>query len=298
MIKGDKDATAMWEQIPNAFRMKILNNVFCHHCNRTQSLGDAFARLSKGYLALNGVCTGCGFELDRYIDLNSSKDFEAFPIQDYQRLQRLAAYPKGGKTARLIDGLLKLGLEEHGIWDPHDEQNLITGDLYDLIYEDVFAAGARRCWEMEQVVPGDKLDSFDEHDDPILLGGLIRAQSGNDAAIAHYKSLIEADPRCIDAYAHIGNIFYDLEGSRAITQAKVYYKKGVSIALSSIGDRVHDVFAWGFVNNRPFLRCLHGFGLCFLKKNKRSDAFAIFKHMLLLNPFDNQGVRMIISDLL
>ncbi len=126
----------------------------------------------------------------------------------------------------------------------------------------------------------------------------IHEEQGFNAALAHFKELIKIDNRCIDAYAHIGNMYFNLKGGRAHNVAKSYYKQGVAIGLQAIGDRLNDVFPWGMINNRPFLRCIEGFGLCFLKQDKIADALDIFKQMLLLNPIDNQGVRFIISDYL
>jgi hypothetical protein len=49
-------------------------------------------------------------------------------------------------------------------------------------------------------------------------------------------------------------------------------------------------------DNRPFLRCLHGQGLCLWRLGQTHAALAVFERMLWLNPSDNQGVRLLIDD--
>lgn len=51
---------------------------------------------------------------------------------------------------------------------------------------------------------------------------------------------------------------------------------------------------WGRIDNRPFLRCMHGFGVCLWRLTRRKEAETIFERMLWLNPSDNQGVRFLL----
>lgn len=51
----------------------------------------------------------------------------------------------------------------------------------------------------------------------------------------------------------------------------------------------------GWINNRPFLRCMHGYGLCLWRLCRFEEAACIFDGMLWLNPSDNQGVRFVID---
>jgi hypothetical protein len=54
---------------------------------------------------------------------------------------------------------------------------------------------------------------------------------------------------------------------------------------------------WGWIDNRPFLRCLHGYGLCLWRLDRVEEAARVFGRMLWLNPSDNQGVRFLIDDI-
>jgi hypothetical protein len=52
---------------------------------------------------------------------------------------------------------------------------------------------------------------------------------------------------------------------------------------------------WGWIDNRPFLRCMHGFALCLWRLGRFEEAGRVFDRMLWLNPSDNQGVRFVID---
>jgi hypothetical protein len=51
------------------------------------------------------------------------------------------------------------------------------------------------------------------------------------------------------------------------------------------------VLSWSLIDNRPFLRCLHGAGICAWRLGDHDAAAAIFRKMLWLNPGDHQGAR-------
>lgn len=52
---------------------------------------------------------------------------------------------------------------------------------------------------------------------------------------------------------------------------------------------------WGLVDNRPFLRCLHGVGIANWRLGDLRVAEAAFTKMLWLNPGDNQGARFCLA---
>lgn len=64
----------------------------------------------------------------------------------------------------------------------------------------------------------------------------------------------------------------------------------------SLGDDFTGVLPWGFIDNRLFLRCMHGCGLCLWRLRRFDEAEHIFEKMLWLNPSDNQGVRFFIDE--
>lgn len=66
---------------------------------------------------------------------------------------------------------------------------------------------------------------------------------------------------------------------------------GVTIGELTLGANFDGVLAWGLIDNRPFLRCLHGMGISWWRLGERDQAAAIFRRILWLNPSDNQGAR-------
>ena len=58
----------------------------------------------------------------------------------------------------------------------------------------------------------------------------------------------------------------------------------------------HGLLRWGHIYNRPFLRCLHGYGLCLWRMGRLQQARQVFERILSLNPNDNQGARFCWED--
>jgi Flp pilus assembly protein TadD len=64
----------------------------------------------------------------------------------------------------------------------------------------------------------------------------------------------------------------------------------------SLGAAFDGILLWRMIENRPFLRCLHGYGLCLWRAGDFDGAYRVFRRMLWLNPPDNQGARCLIAD--
>ena len=75
-----------------------------------------------------------------------------------------------------------------------------------------------------------------------------------------------------------------------------HYEVGVRIGEQSLGADFDGLLPWGHIDNRPFLRCLHGYGLCLWRLKRFEEAESVFDRMLWLNPSDNQGVRCLIGE--
>jgi hypothetical protein len=103
--------------------------------------------------------------------------------------------------------------------------------------------------------------------------------------------LCHTDLRCLDAHSHLGNFVFDHPPKDAIR----HYEAGLRIGELSLGEGFHGVLPWGWIDNRPFLRCMNGFGLCLWRLGRFDEAGRVFDRMLWLNPSDNQGVRFLID---
>lgn len=186
-------------------------------------------------------------------------------------------------------GLVPLTLEDQGTWNPDEEYWGEAGDPIDEWARPIIARGPRQAFEMEQVLPG--ADPGDPDSDPIIESNERKDAGDPRSARRMLMKLCEADLRCLDAHAHLGNIDFHSAPADAIR----YYEVGLRIGELSLGDRFDGLLPWGHIDNRPFLRCMHGYGLCCWRLGRVEEAARVFHRMLWLNPSDNQGVRALID---
>lgn len=181
--------------------------------------------------------------------------------------------------------LTALRLEGHGVWDPTEQY---WGEEDEPLPEyalRIIERGPRREYEMEQVLPGD--DPDDPDGDPIIQSNDLKEQRDFVGARKILMQLLASDLRCLDAHAHLGNLMFD----GGVNDAIRHYEIGMRIGELSLGAGFDGVLPWGWIDNRPFLRCMHGYGLCLWRVGRTSEAAAVFERMLWLNPSDNQGER-------
>ena len=185
-------------------------------------------------------------------------------------------------------GLVPLRLEDRGIWDPLDEYWGEPDEPIDDWARPIIARGPRPEFEMEQVLPG--ADPDDPDSDPITESNDLKDAGDARAAYKILMELCEADIRCLDAHAHLGNFVFDRPA-----EAIRHYEAGVRIGEQSLSQGFEGLLPWGHIDNRPFLRCMHGYGLCCWRLGRFEEAERVFDRMLWLNRSDNQGVRSLIS---
>jgi tetratricopeptide (TPR) repeat protein len=142
---------------------------------------------------------------------------------------------------------------------------------------------------MEQVIPGEDPDDPDV--DPILESNDLKGAGDWSGARKILMGLCQADLRCLDAHAHLGNLSLPRTPEHAIR----HYEVGLRIGELSLAEDFDGLLPWGLVDNRPFLRCLHGYGLCLWRLGRFDEAGRVFDRMLWLNPSDNQGARFLIG---
>lgn len=196
------------------------------------------------------------------------------------------------KTCRLdipALGLTPFKLEEEGTWEPKDHYWGEPDEPIENWAKLIIKRGPRPEYEMEQVLPGEDPNNPDT--DPIL--DAVELKEAGDYAGAHrmLMGLLAVDLRCLDAHAHLGNFAFDHSPEKAIR----HYEVGVRIGEFSLGEGFDGVLHWGYINNRPFLRCLHGYGLCLSSLGRYNEAEEVFSRMLWLNPTDNQGIRFLLG---
>ena len=187
-------------------------------------------------------------------------------------------------------GLIPLKLNGTGIWDPKDQYWGEPDEPIEEWAKPIISGGPRPEYEMEQALPGENPDDPDT--DPILEAVELREAGDSLGAHRMLMSLLAADLRCLDAHAHLGNHVFDHSPEKAIR----HYEVGVRIGEISLGEGFNGVLHWGHIDNRPFLRCVHGYGLCLWHLGWLKEAEEVFTRMLWLNPTDNQGVRFLLRE--
>jgi len=186
--------------------------------------------------------------------------------------------------------LAPLGLINMGIWDPREHYWGEDDEPIEEWAKPIISYGPRSEFEMEQVLPGEDPDN--PFDDPITRSNDLKDTGERGEAEKILMELCQADLRCLDAHSHLGNLVFDYSPQEAVR----HYEVSLRIGKLSLGNDFIGVLLWGHIDNRPFLRCMHGFGLCLWRLERFDEAERVFDRMLWLNPSDNQGVRFLIDE--
>jgi hypothetical protein len=209
---------------------------------------------------------------------------------------RYAGHPylSGEIEARRIDipalGLVPLRLEECGMWDPEEEYWGEEGEPIPDWALPIIDRGQRPLFEMEQVIPG--ADPEDPFDDPITRSNDLKTAGDFGEARRILMDLTASDLRCLDAHCHLGNLVFDHWPEDALR----HYAIGKAIGELSLGEDFDGVLSWGLIDNRPYIRCLYGYGLCRWRLGDSKEAGGIFERLLWLSPSDNLGARFLLED--
>jgi tetratricopeptide (TPR) repeat protein len=237
---------------------------------------------------------------DRVITLRASRVGEVVPgsiVTVMPKKQwRYAGHPylSGEIQSARIDvkalNLMPLRLTDMGMWDPKEEYWGEENEPIDEWAKPIIAYGPRPMLEMEQVLPGE--DPDDPFNDPITKSNDLIDAGERTEAKKILRELCKTDLRCLDAHSHLGNFVFKHHPQDAIR----HYEVGLRIGELFLGNDFIGVLPWGLTDNRPFLRCMHGYGLCLWRLGRFDEAERIFHRMLWLNPSDNQGIRFLIDD--
>jgi tetratricopeptide (TPR) repeat protein len=106
-----------------------------------------------------------------------------------------------------------------------------------------------------------------------------------------FKAIVEEMPDHLDGLNHwalVRNQLGDEDVAKALLEKAVLMGKKAFPQDFIIGE---DLLEWGFLDNRPFLRCMYGLGFILLRAGDIEQANKIFMEMLKINPGDNQGAR-------
>ncbi len=99
--------------------------------------------------------------------------------------------------------------------------------------------------------------------------------------------VLALDLRHLDAHAMLGE--RNLSG--LYTTALHHFELGVAIGSLTVDENFDGALPWGFVENRPFLRCLQGLARALLRCQRREEAVAVLQRLLRLDPGDHLAAR-------
>lgn len=215
---------------------------------------------------------------------------------------RKTHYMTGEIQSRRIDipalDLEPLSLNEMWVWDPKKEYWGEQDDPLNKYFKSIIDFGVRESYEMDQIIPFQDPEDFDS--DPILDASDFHEYENYVEAFKIMEKILTTDLRCLDAHAHLGNWKFNSTNEpykMIIDKAKRHYEVGFNIGELSLGKGFNGVLPWGRINNRPFLRCMHGYGLSLWRLGLSEETRKVFERMLWLNPTDNQGIRFLLADI-
>ncbi len=105
-----------------------------------------------------------------------------------------------------LHALVPLQLHPRGSWGPEEEYWGEEGEPIEDWAKPIIERGPRPMYEMQQVLPG--ADPDDPGSDPILKSNHLRDAGRKGRARQVLERLLVKDIRCLDAHAHLGNLFF------------------------------------------------------------------------------------------
>lgn len=118
-----------------------------------------------------------------------------------------------------------------------------------------------------------------------------------DEALACFDHALAIDPEDPEAWCGRGKACYDLG---RLERADRDFRRGLHYARERLGPIEGDLLKarrwWTDAKTRPYLRALHGRGLCRFWLGVYEDAARIFKKLLKLAPSDPLDVRFLIGE--
>jgi hypothetical protein len=79
--------------------------------------------------------------------------------------------------------------------------------------------------------------------------------------------------------------------------ALAHYATGVRLGERSLAEDFDGLLGWGWVDNRPFLRCLHGLTISAWRLGEHDRAETLCWALLWLNPGNNQGACELLGEI-
>ena len=141
-------------------------------------------------------------------------------------------------------------------------------------------------------------DRYDNLMDKFDAGCEFYGQGNLDGAERAFKEVLAQMPDHLDAIHHLATVLWR---RNLLDQAHDLWDQAVRIGRKAFPQYFQlgrDRLEWGWLENRPFLRCLHGLALARYQEGRTEEALSLFQELLNLNPNDNQGGRAVAVEIL
>jgi tetratricopeptide (TPR) repeat protein len=183
-----------------------------------------------------------------------------------------------------------LDFESDGVWDPLQEYS--DEEEVREYFGDYIDEGCREAFTFKDY---SGYSFYKDSDDPI--GNSVDFKEMGDSKKAYdiLSRLLEDMPECIDALVHIASMYFYVKFD--LDRVHKCYERAVYIAERGFPEVFDPVFHWGCLENRPYLRAVHGLCLTTWRKGDFDGALVIAKRLLRMNPHDNLGARFLIESL-
>ena len=116
-------------------------------------------------------------------------------------------------------------------------------------------------------------------------------EEGNlDDAERIFRAVLAQMPDHLDAIHHLALV---LSKRGMLAEARDLWEQTSRIGHKAFPQDFklgRDRLEWGWLENRPFLRCLHGLALARYDDGEIEEALGLFLELLSLNPNDNQEI--------
>jgi tetratricopeptide (TPR) repeat protein len=151
-------------------------------------------------------------------------------------------------------------------------------------------AGERTRYRMERVGPG--LLPEEPEVDPLRRAQDLCTEGDRSSAREVLERALAVDLRFLDGHGLLGALELDIFPPLAVRRCEM----GVRIGELSIPADLDGVLPFSLDGNRPFLRCLHGFGQGLWRVGRAEEAAVHLERLLRLDPADELGARVLLAD--
>jgi tetratricopeptide (TPR) repeat protein len=114
-----------------------------------------------------------------------------------------------------------------------------------------------------------------------------------EEALRCYERAIDVEPDNADAWCGRGKASYDLG---RLERADRDFRRAMRLASRELGDLTAPRRWWADAATRPYLRALHGHGLCRFWLGSYDDAAKVFRRLMKLAPTDPLDVRFLVGE--